>query len=127
MAAELALSLELDVVVELAFRVLAREHLDLALEAGLVQGDRAFVGAKCRDDLRERRRIESHLGDLSEDRDVPNLVAQPRSITPRGARVRVELAMSAVGEGSVAPEASAANALEQTPEQVDVAAAFRSH
>ena len=96
-----------------------REVADLALNSRAVDRNRPGCGCEGSDDRRDRAIVEVNSRHLGEDRLLPRLVAVPSLLTPRRARGRVELAVTAVGEGAVAFEAAATHAGQQTTEEVD--------
>ena len=89
-----------------------------ALEPSDVKGDRTFVRAESRDDLREGRRIQVHLRHLGKYWLFPRLVAEASAVAPVRARIRMELPVSPVGECPVAAQPPPARALEQSSKKI---------
>ena len=85
--------------------MLQRKVTNLALDPRSIDRDRLMAGS---------------------DGSFPGLITEASFLAPRLARGRMELAMTAVGEGAVIAQPASADAFEQPTQQVNVGLVLRS-
>jgi hypothetical protein len=102
------------------------EIAHLAFDPRAIDGDGAHCWAEGCDNSGDHSVVKLDAADLSEHRLLPSLLAEPRMRAPGVARVRMELAVAAIGKRAVAADASAADAFEQPSEQVDTPSVTRT-
>jgi hypothetical protein len=114
--------LEIRRIVDRLGRVTQGQLAQLTVEPAALDRDRPAVRAHRGDDRRDRGVIEPDARELGEDGGFPGLVTQPSVGAPRFAGIGVELPMTAIGEGAIAPDLPPTHTFEEPAEQVDPAA-----
>ena len=97
--------------------MLQRGHADLALDPRLVERDRTRPRAEAGNDGRDGRVVELDPLELRQDRHLPHFVAESGALAPFRARVRVGLAVAAVGDRPIALYPASADALNEALEE----------
>ena len=119
-------ALEVGAILEAACRVVENEVAHLPLEASSVEIDRPQGRAERADHGVDRPLVELDARDLGEDRQLPGLVAVAGPRAPSLAGRGVQPAVTAIGEGAIAPQPTAAGAGEEAAQQIGAAGLARS-
>ena len=106
--------------------MLEGEIAHLALDPGAVDSHGAPGATERRDDPGDDSVIKLDPANLGEHGCLPCFVGQARPPAPVDARLRMELAMAAVGERPVVAEAPTTHAFEEAREEVHAAVMTRS-